>query len=306
MAQRSMRGVDILVRTLGRAGVRKIFTLSGNHIMPVFDATLDSGIELIHTRHEAAAVHMADAWARLTGEGGVALVTGGPGHANAVAALYTASMAESPVLLLSGHAPLSQLGLGAFQEMQQAEIARPLTKAAWTCDRSDALRDDVARAWRTALGGRPGPVHISLPTDVLEANVTGEHDSPPAGSFSATAQSLTPSDAHVIGEWLRGAKRPLILTGPATLTRAGRARLATLEERLGVPVIGMESPRGTADPALGVFAEVLVQADAVLLLGKKLDFTLKFGQAPALAAACEVVHVDPADPELDRSRNAFR
>jgi acetolactate synthase-1/2/3 large subunit len=300
-----MRGADVLVRTLRGAGVRRIFTLSGNHIMPVFDAARDAGIELIHTRHEAAAVHMADAWARLTGEVGVALVTGGPGHANAVAALYTASMAESPVLLLSGHAPLSQLGLGAFQEMQQAEIARPLTKAAWTCDRSDALRDDVAKAWRTALGGRPGPVHISLPTDVLEATVTGEHDSPRAESFSATAQSLTPSDAHVIGEWLRGAKRPLILTGPATLTRAGRARLATLEERLGVPVIGMESPRGTADPALGVFAEVLVQADAVLLLGKKLDFTLKFGQAPALAAACEVVHVDPADPELDRSRNAF-
>src|SRR5664279_1410886 len=107
MAQRAMRGADALIRSLQGAGVRRVFTLSGNHIMPVFDAALDAGIELIHTRHEAAAVHMADAWARLTGEPGIAMVTGGPGHANALGALYTAAMAESPVVLLSGHAPVS-------------------------------------------------------------------------------------------------------------------------------------------------------------------------------------------------------
>ncbi len=105
------RGADALARSMASAGVRYIFTLSGNHIMPIFDAALDAGITLIHTRHEAAAVHMADAWARLNGEPGIALVTGGPGHANAVGALYTAAMAESPVVLLSGHAPNNELGL---------------------------------------------------------------------------------------------------------------------------------------------------------------------------------------------------
>ena len=87
------RGADALVRAMQTAGVRRLFTLSGNHIMSVFDAALDAGIALVHTRHEAAAVFMADAWGRLTGEPGVALVTGGPGHANAVGALYTAAMA---------------------------------------------------------------------------------------------------------------------------------------------------------------------------------------------------------------------
>ena len=125
MSGTSRRGADLLVRTLQGAGVRRIFALSGNHIMPIFDAAFEAGIELIHTRHEAAAVHMADAFARLSGEVGVAMVTGGPGHANAVSALYTAAMAESPVVLLSGHAPLSQLGRGAFQEMRQADIAAP-------------------------------------------------------------------------------------------------------------------------------------------------------------------------------------
>src|SRR5258705_9536037 len=99
-----------LVDAIARAGVKRVFTLSGNHIMPVFDAAIDAGLELIHVRHEAAAVHMADAWARLTGEVGIALVTGGPGHANAVGALYTARMAESPVILLSGCAATKDLG----------------------------------------------------------------------------------------------------------------------------------------------------------------------------------------------------
>ena len=115
------RGADALVQAMRQAGVRRLFTLSGNHIMSIFDAALDAGITLVHTRHEAAAVFMADAWGRLTGEPGVALVTGGPGHANAVGALYTAAMSESPVVLLSGHAPAGQLGTGAFQEMRQAE-----------------------------------------------------------------------------------------------------------------------------------------------------------------------------------------
>src|SRR5471032_2236430 len=144
------RGADALARALARSGATRVFTLSGNHIMPLFDAALDAGITLIHTRHEAAAVHMADAWARLTQEPGVALVTGGPGHANAVGALYTAAMAESPVVLLSGHAPNNQLGMGAFQEMQQADIAAPLAKASFTSARAGDVARDFVRAIREA------------------------------------------------------------------------------------------------------------------------------------------------------------
>src|SRR5205085_8796965 len=114
------RGADALVRALTTAGVRRVFTLSGNHIMSVFDAALDAGITLVHTRHEAAAVFMADSWGRLTGEPGIALVTGGPGPAKAVGALYTAAMAESPMVRLPGHGPNGQLGTGAFPELRQA------------------------------------------------------------------------------------------------------------------------------------------------------------------------------------------
>jgi acetolactate synthase-1/2/3 large subunit len=293
------RGADALVQVLKDAGVERIFTLSGNHVMPVFDAAFDAGIELVHVRHEAAAVHMADAWARITGRPGVALVTGGPGHANAVGALYTAAMAESPVVLLSGHAPLAQLGRGAFQEMLQAEVAAPLTKAAWTAQSADALPRDAAHAIAIAQAGRPGPVHLSLPQDALEQKASTQApfprpEVPPADAF----------DPSALQAWLAQARRPLILCGPACMTRDGRAAMRALEEALGVPVVGMESPRGIADPSLGAFAEMLAQADAVLLLGKRLDFTLRFGAAPAFAPDSQVAQVDPEPQEIERTQVA--
>jgi thiamine pyrophosphate-dependent acetolactate synthase large subunit-like protein len=297
------RGADALVRALSNAGVRRVFTLSGNHIMSVFDAALDAGISLIHTRHEAAAVFMADAWGRLTGEPGIALVTGGPGHANAVGALYTAAMAESPVVLLSGHAPNGQLGTGAFQEMRQADIAAPLTKLAFTSASADGIARDVATAIRTSRSGRCGPVHLSLPTDCLD----GEADSgsvPDADAFLAEIAALDAATADTMLARLRRAKRPVILAGPGLMTRTGRAATATLEHVLQIPVIGMESPRGLADSSLGAVAPLLAQADCALLLGKRLDYTLKFGKPPTFGAACEFVQIDADAEEVARSGRA--
>ncbi len=284
---------------MARAGVKRVFTLSGNHIMPVYDATLDAGIGLVHTRHEGAAVHMADAWARLTGEVGVALVTGGPGHANAIAALYTAAMAEAPVVLLSGHAPNDQLGKGAFQEMAQVQVAAPLAKGSWACASADDVETDFLGAMQLAAGGRPGPVHLSLPTDCLVKEALS-----PSGRSLRVEEPHPPLDGGAIMSRLRRAQRPLILAGPQCMTRPGRTRMAALEQACAIPVVGMESPRGIADPSLGAFAEILAQADCVLLLAKRLDFTLGFGQPPVLAAECEFLQVDPEKEEIERTRRA--
>jgi acetolactate synthase-1/2/3 large subunit len=291
-----LRGADILARALAQAGVRHLFSLSGNHIMPVYDAAPDAGLSIVHVRHEGAAVHMADAWGRLTGEPGVALVTGGPGHANAVGALYTALAAESPLVLLSGHAPLAELGRGAFQEMAQADLAAPVTKASWTAGDPAALAHDVARAMRLARAGRPGPVHLSLPFDVLEAMVdansvaAADFDTPPGRSLGA-------ADRDAVLAELQRALRPLVLTGPAMANARGRAAGERLAASLGVPVICMESPRGINDPCLGAFADVLREADLLVLLGKEPDFTLRFGAPPAVAGDCRFVVLDP-DPAV--------
>lgn len=296
-----IRGADILVRALDRAGFHKVFTLSGNHIMPVFDAVIGTDVQLVHVRHEAAAVHMADAWARLTGQCGIALVTGGPGHANAVGALMTAQAAESPVVLLSGHAALHELGRGGFQELRQADMAAPATKASWTATSAAKLGADIARAVRIATSGRPGPVHLSLPFDLLEAAV---EDSPPlwpqASAFAPEQQLLGEAAADAALAALAAAERPLILAGPTLCSMSGRARLSRLEAATGVPAIGMESPRGINDPNLGAFAEVLARADLIALLGKAHDFTLRFADPPFVDAACRFIAIDPDAAMIER------
>lgn len=303
MNPKNKNGASALVKAFEIAGISKIFTLSGNHIMPIYDAIFDSKIDLIHTRHEGAAVHMADAWARLTGEVGIALVTGGPGHANAVSALYTAGMAESPVVLLSGHAPLGQLGKGAFQEMRQTDIAAPLTKASWACQKTEDIGKDIAKAIQIAKSGRPGPVHLSLPTDVLEAAWPENGVMPSPASFDKEPMQALSLEISSTIEKLKQATKPLILTGPQMQSKTGKALLSKLQETLGMPVVGMESPRGIGDPSLGAFAEILSQADYVLLLGKKVDFTLKFAQSPGFNTECLFLQIDPEAEEIKRAKN---
>ncbi len=224
----SRTGARCLVEALAARGVKHLFTLSGNQILSIYDATVGRDITLVHTRHEAAAVHMADAWGRLTDEPGVALVTAGPGHCNAVSALYGALMSESPVVLLSGHAPRGQLGTGAFQEMDQVGAARPVTKASWLAESADTLGDDIERALALAASGRPGPVHVSLPADALEAVATATARAPARAAEPARVpRHAAPRETL---ELLAEAKRPLIVAGPA-MGRGARWRASRRSRR---------------------------------------------------------------------------
>lgn len=300
--RRSFRGADLLARTLERAGLSDIYSLSGNHIMPLYDAMFDTNVRLFHARHEAATVHMADAHARLTGRCGIALVTGGQGHTNAVAALTTAQCAEAPLVLLSGHAPVKELGRGAFQELAQVDLARPVTKASWMVARAESLGHDLAKAIRIAVSGRPGPVHVSLPSDLLEATIEERAQLyPEMADFARKTKPLGPSETRELLALVRAAKRPLILAGPMLCTPAGRRQLASLQARLGVPVLGMESPRGINDPSLGALPDVLKAADLVVLLGKPHDFTLRFAEPPFVEAGARFAVIDPDLALIDRA-----
>ncbi|HET6198132.1 MAG TPA: thiamine pyrophosphate-binding protein, partial [Acetobacteraceae bacterium] len=302
MSTSTVRGADIVMRTLERAGHSTIFTLSGNHIMSLFDAAIDTRHRLVHTRHEAAAVHMADAWGRLTGEPGIAMVTGGPGHANAAAALMTAQGQESPLVLLSGHTETMQLGRGGFQELRQAEMAAPMAKASWTAASVATLGADVAKAIRIARSGRPGPVHLSLPSDLLDASIGAEQVVwPEPAAFAAAPVPLNDAAADAVLAIIAGAQRPFLLAGPALASRKGRDLLARIEAATQVPTAIMESPRGFNDATLGAFADAIRRADLVVLLGKAFDFTLRFGEAPSIDAACRWVVIDPEAALVDRA-----
>jgi acetolactate synthase-1/2/3 large subunit len=292
----SLRGADVVARSLKRLGCERVFTLSGNHIMSIFDAAIEAGLDLLHVRHEAAAVHMADAYGRLTGKPGVAMVTGGPGHANAVGALFTALGAESPLVLLSGHAATWELGRGGFQEVRQAEMAAPVSKASSTATSAEKLGRDLGEAFRIAAAGRPGPVHLSLPSDLLEARIDESTVVWPERTSSHGAP-LSEADTATILAAIAGAGRPIVLAGPRMSSLGGRALLADLEAAVGAPAVVMESPRGIADATLGAFPDLVKRADLIVLLGKALDFTVKWLSGPAFDPGLRVIAIDP-DPAL--------
>ncbi len=286
-----MRGADAVMRTLAAHGVTDIFALSGNQIMPLFDASLDAGLRLYHTRHEAAAVYMAEGYAQITGSVGVALVTAGAGLGNALGPLLTARASDTPMLLLSGDSPVARDGQGAFQEMDQVGLTRSLTKWSVRVTRAEDLCGTIDKAVRMALSGRPGPVHVSLPADVLlaETDAVGLTQIPDAAAPEVSA----------LRQWIDAAERPVLVLGPALNATRQPGLADRLEQATGAPVIVMESPRGMKDPSLGAIAAVFAEADRVVLLGKPLDFTLGFGAA-APEAGWAVVNADPG--ELTRAR----
>src|SRR3954451_14143392 len=298
--EKALRGADIVARSLARLGCDRVFTLSGNHIMSIFDAAIEAKLDLVHVRHEAAAVHMADAWGRLTGKPGIAMVTGGPGHANAVGALYTALGAESPMVLLSGHAATWELGRGGFQEIRQADMASPVSKASFTATSAANLGRDVGEAIRIATSGRPGPVHLSLPSDLLEERVESNAIVwPDARPASVPALSDAVADATLAA--ISSAARPIIFAGPQLSGVSGRALLSRLEAATQTPAVILESPRGIADATLGAFSDLVRRADLIVLLGKALDFTTRWLSGSSFDPAVRLISIDPEAALVERA-----
>ena len=295
----TLRGADIVAQSLERLGCERIFTLSGNHIMSIFDAALETKIDLVHVWHEAAAVHMADGWGRLTGEPGVAMVTGGPGHVNAVGALFAAMASESLMVLLSGHAATWELGRGGFQELRQAEMAVPVTKASWTATYAANLGQDIREAMRIARrGGRVrcmsacrrifsmktsrqvrfrGPMRMSI-----RADRTSRHRS----RMPCSLRSRQPHDRSSL-------RRLNSLTSTAARS--------SLEEATNAPAVILESPRGIADATLGAFPDLMREVDLVVFLGKALDFTTRWAAAPDFQSDVRVIAIDPEAALVERA-----
>ena len=287
------RGADHLVDGLAALGIDTVYSLSGNQIMPVYDALIGSGLRLVHTRHEAAAVHMAEADAQLTNRVGIALLTAGPGFANGLSAIFTAQQSQTPVLVLTGDAPLARDGHGSFQEMDQLTAAGSFAKASVKLARAEDAFDLIRDAAAFARSGTPGPVHISLPDDVLR-KTTGRAD---ARRNPTLARTEPPSAGPVarIADRIRAAKRPLIVAGPAFARQAHEAALASHAAASNIPIIALESPRGLRAPRIGALTEVLPEADLIVTLSLTPNFLLGFGEAPAASetAHCNCCSDDP-------------
>ena len=296
-----MLGSQLVISALQRRGVTTIFSLSGNQIMPLYDACIDAGIRIVHVRHEAAAVFMADAWAQITGEVGVAMLTAGPGITNGIAPLYSAAQAESPVLLISGDSSIAEDGKGAFQEMDQTAITSPLTKLSHRPMSAAQLACSVDLAVNTAMAPRRGPVHLALPFDLLSTE--SGIDALPAVPPALESPALEAKSLNMLTELLSNAQRPLILAGPTWAREHMREARARLQGALQVPIVAMESPRGLNDPSLGTLRDLLAQSDLVVLAGKSLDFTLGFGAGKTFNDNAQIAVLEPDKRMLERAQS---
>jgi len=292
-----------LIQTLANNGVEVIFSLSGNQIMPLYDACIDANIRIIHTRHEGAAVYMAEAYAQITGKIGVALVTAGPGLLNAVSALYSAARSESPVLLISGDAAVKMDGRGGFQELDQCSVTAPITKYSTRPNSAAKILPELERCLTAALGGSPGPVHLAIAFDILSTAADVE---PVAATRITTASGISDDDLdHVIGA-IEAAKYPLFIAGPqANKTRQPVAN-ATLEAALGLPVICLESARGLSDSFYGDLTTTLKAADLIIHLGKLADYSTGIHADGRITAGTPIISIltdDQAAPNPAHDQN---
>ncbi|MFN8526285.1 MAG: thiamine pyrophosphate-binding protein [Chloroflexota bacterium] len=296
-----VNGATLLARALAIPDPGPIFTLSGNQVLPVYDAGIDSALRFIDTRHESAAAYMADAWGRLTGRPGICLVTAGPGHTNALTGVATALLAESPVIFLSGGCDVARLGQGGFQELDQISLAAPVCKAAWMARSAAELPELVARAHRTALEGVPGPVHITLPFDVLNEQVD-EAAAPLPGRAAFEPRSLAAGQTAITRavDLLASSRQPLAISGPFAWRGAAGERLRELMRLVGMPAFPVESPRGLTDPSLHGIGSEFPRADLTLLLAPQ-DFTIGFA-GPRVLGQSQIIQVAPTDGELARNR----
>jgi thiamine pyrophosphate-dependent acetolactate synthase large subunit-like protein len=303
----SLPGGRLVARMLRKEGVSTIFTLSGLHVAPIYVGCVEEGVRIVDTRHEQAAAHAADAWARLTRGIGVAVVTAGPGVTDAVTGVANAYAASSPLVLIGGAAPTFNQGRGSLQEMPQVQLFQGITKWSDRIPAADLVPSFLAKAFRVARAGRPGPVFLEIPWDVLSNG---------ADEALAEAQSAYRTDARLPGDpakleqalaLLARAERPVLVGGSSIWWDDAVAALEKLATRTGIPVYLNGMGRGCLPPdhpsAFHLSRkEALASADVVLVVGTPLDFRVGYGTEPTFATGAKVIQVDVDASEIGRNR----
>ena len=309
-------GSDLLIRALRAEGVDTVFGIAGDHILHMLDTMFDAPLRMVDFRHESGAVHAADSYSRILKKGAVMLSTT-PGHANALPALANAIHSEAPVINIAGSAESPNLGRGAMQEFDQINAAKPITKGAWEVPSSSRIPEYVALAFRTALSGRQGPVHLTIPHDFQMAEV----DDAEVARYTPSEYGISslvlsdPDQVEKAIDLLSTAQRPMIFAGSSAGATAMPSEVRRLVETMRIPFFSEDSARalipdsheysmGLGYQPLNLTVRNVGDADVVLMLGKKLDYTNGFGGNPPFADDVKFVVVDPSPAQVARARTA--
>ncbi|QLE85335.1 MULTISPECIES: acetolactate synthase 3 large subunit [Shewanella] len=235
-----LSGASMIVRSLIDEGVKHIFGYPGGSVLDIYDALHQkSDIDHILVRHEQAAVHMADGYARATGEVGVVLVTSGPGATNAITGIATAYMDSIPLVVLSGQVPSNLIGNDAFQECDMIGISRPVVKHSFLVTDAKDIPAIIKKAFYLAASGRPGPVVVDIPKDCLNPQILHDYQYPE----EIQMRSYNPTTTGHKGQIRRGlqallkAKKPVLYVGGGAVISGCDQQILTLSEKLGIPVV---------------------------------------------------------------------
>ena len=309
-----VHGGWLVVRTLYELGVREIFSLSGGHINPIYDACVDFGIRLIDTHHEQAAAMAADAYGRVKREPGVCLVTAGPGFTNAVTGIAGAYLSNSPCLLLSGKSGIEENDRLPLQDIDQQSLITPITKWARTIFDTKRIPEYISTAYKKAISGKPGPVYLGMPYEVLyescnEEEIDRYNTTLPSYRVEAAREAI----AQAI-EMLKSASRPVAIAGSGAWYSGADKELAKLLDKVKIPIFTLNFGRGivsddhplcfgAASPSAPVaFKRITSEADLILLLGIRLSLYIGFGRTFNPEAKIIQVDIDPG--EIGRNRPA--
>ena len=298
----------LIAEFLARRGVRRVYGLCGGHIQPIWDEAARLGVEIVDVRHESAAVYMAQAQAELTGSMGVAMVTAGPGLTNAITGIANASVSRSPVLVISGRPPRPQTGMGALQDIPQAEMIRPICRRIEVVYQRHHVLPRLEATVRAAEGvATPaGPAYIDFPTDLLRELVE-DADVDEAFFEQRPPKRILPSEEAVSSAvaLIKASRRPLVISGRAAkrargeldafLRASGALYLDTTESRGAVP---LDHP--AAVPAAR--GKVMPEADLVITVGRKLDFQLAYGSRAVFSPEARFVRLGTSGDELSDNR----
>lgn len=296
-----LQGGRLVAQAIAAEGVDAVFTLSGGHVMPVYEGCRLEALRVLDVRHEQSAAHAAEAYGRVRRSAGVAVVTAGPGVTGTVTAVASASVAQVPLVVIGGARPLVQAEQGALQELDQLSLMRPVTKWAAVCAHTARIPEYVATAFRQALAPPRGPVYLELPMDVLFEEA--EPDRTPGPSRTDVRAAPDPDAIERAASLLRAAERPAIVAGSGVWWDDAAGQLDRLATVLQAPVFPNGSGRGSLPPGHPLLfqharSSALAAADVVLVVGAPLDFRLRYGHLGAGA----LVHVHADARELGRNR----
>ncbi len=309
-------GAQIIWECLVHEGVKTIFGYPGGAILPAYDAMLDYPIRHVLVRHEQGATHMADGYARASGQVGVAIATSGPGATNLVTGIATAQMDSVPMVCITGQVPSKLIGYDAFQETDITGITLPITKHSYLVTRPQDIMPAIKEAFHLAKSGRPGPVLVDITKDAQNASVEWDWDATPVKMRGYRPRlAVAKSDLGKAADLIRQARKPVILAGQGILQSGAMAEVRAFAERINAPVAltllglgGFPASHALNIGMMGMHGEAWVnhaiqEADLLLAFGMRFDDRVT-GNLATYAINAKKIHIDIDPSEMNKNVKA--